>query len=114
QTSRFLAAISRAFNCRMSTAGVSKGILECPLSVATKTPLPMLVVLPRGIFVATMFRMARPKKKATEAKTFMFRIRMTEAERLLLETAAKEKSLDTSTWARSELVALAKRLLRGK
>jgi hypothetical protein len=36
---------------------------------------------------------------------------MTEADRALLEEAAKSKSLEVSTWARSELVALAKRLL---
>ncbi len=58
--------------------------------------------------------MARPTKTATEAKTYMLRIRMTEADRELLERAAKEKSLETSTWARSELVALAKRILKGK
>jgi uncharacterized protein (DUF1778 family) len=56
--------------------------------------------------------MARPRKKATEAKTYMLRIRMTEAERRLLEQAAKVKSLETSTWARSELVALARRLVK--
>jgi uncharacterized protein (DUF1778 family) len=44
----------------------------------------------------------------------MLRIRMTEEDRALLERAAKEKSLETSSWARSELVALAKRLLRGR
>jgi uncharacterized protein (DUF1778 family) len=44
----------------------------------------------------------------------MLRIRMTEKERKLLEEAAKAKSLDTSTWARSELVALAKGLLQEK
>jgi uncharacterized protein (DUF1778 family) len=44
----------------------------------------------------------------------MLRIRMTEDERKLLEEAAKSKSLETSTWARSELVSLARKLLRGK
>jgi hypothetical protein len=44
----------------------------------------------------------------------MLRIRMTEAERKLLEEAAKSRSLETSTWARSELVALAKKLLGKK
>ena len=43
----------------------------------------------------------------------MLRIRMTKEERTLLEEVAKSKSLDTSTWARSELVALARKL-RGK
>jgi hypothetical protein len=71
--------------------------------------------LTAGFFVATIFRMrGRPKKSAGETKVYMLRIRMTEEDRTLLERAAKEKSLETSTWARSELVALAKRILRGK
>jgi uncharacterized protein (DUF1778 family) len=53
----------------------------------------------------------RHKKSESEAKSYMLRIRMTEAERRLLEEAAKSRSLETSTWARSELVTLAKRLL---
>jgi hypothetical protein len=53
----------------------------------------------------------RHKKPVGEAKTYMLRIRMTEAERALLEEAAKVRSLETSTWARSELVALARRLV---
>lgn len=56
----------------------------------------------------------RHKKPETEAKSYMLRIRMTEAERALLEEAAKAKSLETSTWARSELVALAKKMLSKK
>jgi uncharacterized protein (DUF1778 family) len=60
-------------------------------------------------------RMAgRRKKPGGEAKTYMLRIRMTEAERALLEEAAKIKSLETSTWARSELVAMARKLLAKK
>jgi hypothetical protein len=54
----------------------------------------------------------RHKKPASEAKTYMLRIRMTGAERRLLEDAAKSKSLETSTWARSELVALASKILK--
>jgi uncharacterized protein (DUF1778 family) len=54
----------------------------------------------------------RRKKSVGETKTYMLRIRMTEAERSLLEEAARAKSLETSTWARSELMALAKRLLK--
>jgi len=56
----------------------------------------------------------RHKKPEPEAKSYMLRIRMTEAERALLEEAAKSKSLETSTWARSELMALAKKLLAKK
>jgi uncharacterized protein (DUF1778 family) len=63
-----------------------------------------------GFFVATLSLMVRPNKPKTEAKTYMLRIRMTEDERLLLEQAAKTKSLETSTWARSELVSLARKL----
>jgi uncharacterized protein (DUF1778 family) len=58
--------------------------------------------------------MGRDKKPKAEKKTFMLRIRMTEEERKLLEEAAKLKSLETSTWARSELVALARALLSGR
>jgi hypothetical protein len=52
----------------------------------------------------------RKKKPEGENKTYMLRIRMTEIERKLLEEAAKAKSLETSTWARSELVSLAKKI----
>jgi hypothetical protein len=57
------------------------------------------------------FMAGRHKKPEAEAKTYMLRIRMTEAERALLEAAANSKSLETSTWARSELVALARKVL---
>ena len=39
---------------------------------------------------------------------------MTEDERALVEQAAKSKSLETSTWARSELIVLAKKVLGKK
>ena len=55
--------------------------------------------------------MAGKPKKPEQVKTYMLRVRMTEAERALLEEAARTKSLETSTWARSELVALARKLL---
>jgi uncharacterized protein (DUF1778 family) len=58
--------------------------------------------------------MAGKPKKPEQVKRYMLRIRMTEAEHALLEEAAKGKSLETSTWARSELVALAKKLLAKK
>jgi uncharacterized protein (DUF1778 family) len=53
----------------------------------------------------------RRKKPEGEAKAYMLRIRMTEAERRLLEEAAKIKSIDTSTWARSELVIMARKIV---
>jgi hypothetical protein len=39
---------------------------------------------------------------------------MTEDDRELIDAAAKSKSLETSTWARSELVVLAKRMVGKK
>jgi hypothetical protein len=51
---------------------------------------------------------------AGEAKSFMLRIRMTHEDRELLEQAAKRKSLQMSSWARSELVELARKLLSKK
>lgn len=56
----------------------------------------------------------RHKKPDAEAKSYMLRIRMTEADRVLLEEAARSRSLETSTWARSELVALARKLIGRK
>jgi uncharacterized protein (DUF1778 family) len=55
------------------------------------------------------------KPKAPElVKTYMLRIRMTDADRELIEAAARLRSLETSTWARSELVALARaQIVRG-
>jgi hypothetical protein len=55
-------------------------------------------------------RMAGKPKKPEAVKKYMLRVRMTEGERALIEHAAQMKSLETSTWARSELVALAKKL----
>ena len=52
----------------------------------------------------------RKKKPDGESKSYMLRIRMTEEERKLMEEAAKTKSLETSTWARSELVSLARKI----
>jgi len=58
--------------------------------------------------------MAGKPKKPEQVKTYMLRVRMTEEERALLEEAARHKSLETSTWARSELVALARKILGWK
>jgi uncharacterized protein (DUF1778 family) len=44
----------------------------------------------------------------------MLRVRMTQEERGLLETAAKVKSLQLSSWVRSEMLALARKILAGK
>ena len=49
--------------------------------------------------------MARPRKKPTDNRTNVLRIRLTSNERKELEEGAKVCGLDTSTWARFELLA---------
>jgi hypothetical protein len=58
--------------------------------------------------------MARPKKTAGETRGNVLRIRLTDAERALLDTAAKSRSFETSTWARGELIARARKVLGKK
>jgi uncharacterized protein (DUF1778 family) len=53
----------------------------------------------------------RPKKAAGLTRGNVLRIRLTEEERALLDEAARNKGLETSTWARSELVSWARSLL---
>ena len=53
--------------------------------------------------------MARPKKPKGDTRENFLRIRLTDAERKALDTAADARTLDTSTWARMELLQLAKR-----
>jgi uncharacterized protein (DUF1778 family) len=53
----------------------------------------------------------RAKKPLSQAKTYTLRIRMTQSQRALLEEAARLRGLETSTWARSELIALANEVL---
>jgi hypothetical protein len=53
--------------------------------------------------------MARPKKAKTDRRQNFLRIRLTEAERKALDAAAEDRTLDTSTWARAELLQIAKR-----
>lgn len=56
--------------------------------------------------------MGTPKKKPEgQARDNVLRIRLTEEERALLDQAAETRTLETSTWARSELIALAKKAL---
>jgi hypothetical protein len=50
-------------------------------------------------------------KSEKSARGNVLRIRLTSKERALLDQAAASKTLETSTWARSELVALAKKQL---
>ena len=56
--------------------------------------------------------MAGKPKKRENVKTYMLRVRMTDADRALLEEAARTKALETSTWARTELVALARKIIK--
>ena len=54
--------------------------------------------------------MARPKKPPGEGRANVLRIRLTDEERAELDGAAKSRALETSTWARMELLALARKL----
>jgi uncharacterized protein (DUF1778 family) len=65
-------------------------------------------------FVATIDRMAGKPKDPEKVKNNTLRVRLTEAERKLVDEAAQKKSLETSTWVRSEIVALARKLLSKK
>jgi uncharacterized protein (DUF1778 family) len=56
--------------------------------------------------------MVGKRKNPDLVKTYMLRVRMTTAERELLEQAAQSRSLGLSSWARSELVALAKKTIK--
>jgi uncharacterized protein (DUF1778 family) len=58
--------------------------------------------------------MARPKKSPSETLSYMLRIRMSQEDRELLEQAAKFNSLQLSSWARSELVVLARAIVEKK
>jgi hypothetical protein len=53
--------------------------------------------------------MARPKKEPDQAKSTYFRFRCTEEEKKLIEKAALSRSLDASAWARSEILAVARK-----
>ena len=64
-----------------------------------------------GLFVATMLGMVgRKKKPETGRRGDTLRIRLTDAERAYLNEAANSRGLETSTWARMELLALARRI----
>lgn len=56
----------------------------------------------------------RPKKTESEARSNVLRIRLTEAEREEIEQAAEGRGLDTSAWARFELLRLARTLSNTK
>ncbi len=50
----------------------------------------------------------RPPKKPSDRRENALRIRLTEAERALLDATAREMGLDTSAWVRSELLRIVK------
>lgn len=52
----------------------------------------------------------RPKKPESEARNNVLRVRLTDKERKALDQAALSVGLETSTWVRFELLALAKKL----
>lgn len=52
----------------------------------------------------------RPKKPPGETRKHLFQIRVTAEERAIIEQAATARSLDASAWARSELLALARKI----
>jgi uncharacterized protein (DUF1778 family) len=56
----------------------------------------------------------RPKKSEAETLSYMLRVRMSPEDRDLLAQAAKLKSLELSTFVRSEMVALARKMLNNK
>jgi uncharacterized protein (DUF1778 family) len=58
--------------------------------------------------------MAGPRKPEGDGRENVLRIRLTDTERKVLDQAAASRTLETSTWARSELVALARKLLGKK
>jgi len=55
--------------------------------------------------------MARPHKEPGQSKSTYFRFRCTEGEKKLIEKAAALRSLDAGAWGRSELLALARKLI---
>jgi len=58
--------------------------------------------------------MPRPKKATSEKKTYMLRVRLSQGEQGLLERAAKVKSLQLSSWVRSEMLSLARKIVAEK
>lgn len=52
----------------------------------------------------------RPKKPKNETRDNVLRIRLTDDERKALDQAALAVGLETSTWARFELLALAQKI----
>lgn len=53
----------------------------------------------------------KPAKRQNDARGDTLRIRLTDEERALINEAAKFTGLETSTWARVELLGLSRKLL---
>jgi hypothetical protein len=53
--------------------------------------------------------MPRPKKPKRELRKNLLRVRLTDSERKAINAAAQARTLDMSTWARAELLQIAKR-----
>jgi uncharacterized protein (DUF1778 family) len=58
--------------------------------------------------------MGRPPKPENEVKNNFLRIRLTDAERALLDKAAEAQGEETSTWLRTIALEKAKKLVRRK
>ena len=56
-----------------------------------------------------MAKRGRPKKLASEKKTYTLQVGLTEKERRLLERVAAKAGMGTSTWARDLLLKAARR-----
>jgi hypothetical protein len=54
----------------------------------------------------------RPKKPDGASRENVLRIRLTDKERNALDDAARVQGLETSTWARMELLALVKKSVK--
>ena len=72
------------------------------------TSWPQSIVLTLWPHLAYNVAMASKKQKAADSRENVLRIRLTDVERQELDAAAQERSLETSTWARSELLMLAR------
>ena len=66
-----------------------------------------IAIIPQRGYSVVMAKSKKPPKD--EARGNVLRIRLSEAERKALDAAAEARTLDTSTWARAELMQLAKR-----
>lgn len=58
--------------------------------------------------------MARPPKPDSERRRHWVHLRLTDAEKALLDQAARGQDRETSVWARQELLALARRRLKAR